>query len=222
MNLPTIAPAGVAVPREILGPRVRLRPLRLSDAPAVWEAVEESRARLERWLPWVHETRSVADERRSIARIRGLWRRREGFAVGIFDRRSGRYLGGSGLHRINWMTRCFEIGYWIRASAEGRGYVSEAVRLLTCTAFDRLGATRIEIFMHPSNARSEAVPRRLGFVYEGTLRAVTPGLGGVLEDRRLYALVRADYERVPWRSGRRSGRRPRSLSKIYRRRVRSK
>lgn len=210
-----------AVLREILGPRVRLRRLRHSDAPAVWGAIEESRTRLERWLPWVHKVRSAADERRDIARMRVLWRRRESFAVGVFDRRSGRYLGGSGLHKINWERHCFEIGYWIRKSAEGRGYVSETVRLLTCFAFDRLGAERVEIFMHPRNVRSEAVAKRLGFLYEGTARAVTPGPGGALEDRHMYALVRADYTRVPWRSGRRRARPPRrALSKIYTRRIR--
>lgn len=217
MNLPTIAPAGITVPREVLGPRVRLRQLRLSDAPAAWAAIEESRTRLEPWLPWVHRTHSAADERRSIARMRGQWRRREHFPYGIFDRRSGRYLGSTGLQRINWSTRCFEIGYWIRTSEEGRGYVSEAVQLLTRLAFDRLGASRMEVFMHPANVRSEAVPKRLGFVYEGTLRAVTPGADGVLQDRRLYALVRADYDRVPWRRRTR-----RALSKVYTRRIRSR
>ncbi|HKX17971.1 MAG TPA: GNAT family protein [bacterium] len=211
----------ITVPREIVGPRVRLRSLRPSDAPAVWDAVEESRKRLERWLPWVHHTHSAADERRAIAGMRGRWRRREDFLVGIFDRLTGRYLGGSGLHKINWERRCFEIGYWIRAGAEGKGYVSEAVRLLTCFAFDRLGAARVEIFMHPRNVRSEAVAKRLGFVYEGTARAVTPGPDGRLEDRHMYALVRADYARISWASGRRSGRRPReALSKIYTRRIR--
>lgn len=211
----------ITIPREIVGARVRLRPLRLSDAPAVWDAIEESRKRLEPWLPWVHQTHSAADERRAIAGMRGRWRRREDFLVGIFDRRTGRYLGGSGLHKINWDRRCFEIGYWIRASVEGRGYVSETVRLLTCFAFDHLGAERVEIFMHPRNARSEAVAKRLGFVYEGTARAVTPGPDGRLEDRHMYAFVRADYARISWGSGRPSGHRLRgALSKIYTRRIR--
>ncbi len=190
----------VTVPREIAGPNVRLRPLRPSDARAVWDAIEESRAHLEPWLPWVHQTRCLADERGSIARLRDLWQRRESLVVGIFDRRSGRYLGGSGLHRINWETRSFEIGYWIRATAEGRGYVSETVRLLTCLAFDRFGANRVQIFMHPRNVRSEAVPKRLGFVHEGTLREVTLRPDGTPEDRHVYALARADYDRVHWRS----------------------
>jgi len=204
-----VAALRVTLPRKINGPRVRLRPLRLSDAPAAWEAIEESRSHLEPWLPWVKETRSVADERASIARFRELWRRRESLVVGIFDRRGGRYLGGSGLHRINWRTRVFEIGYWIRVTAEGRGYVSETVRLLTSLAFDRFAANRVQIFMHPQNVRSETVPKRLGFVREGTLRGVTLGPDGVPQDRHVYALVRADYDRIPWRSGRRlsSGRR---------------
>ena len=195
------APRRIPVPREIRGRRVVLRPLRSSDVRAVWEAIEESRQRLERWLPWVQATRSIDDQRAAMARLRDLWRRRESFVVGIFDRRTGRYLGGSGLHRINWETRSFEIGYWIRTSAEGRGYVAETVRLLTRLAFDRLGANRVEIFMDPRNIRSRAVPERLGFVLEGTLRLKVMGTDGHLEDRCVFAVTRDDYDRLPWRFG---------------------
>jgi RimJ/RimL family protein N-acetyltransferase len=196
------APRRIPVPREVRGRRVVLRPLRSSDVRAVWEAIDESRHRLERWLPWVQATRSLDDQRAAMVRLRDLWRRRKSFVVGIFDRRTGRYLGGSGLHRINWETRSFEIGYWIRTSAEGRGYVSETVRLLTRLVFDRLGASRVEIFMDPRNTRSRAVPERLGFVLEGTLRRKVVGTDGRLEDRCVFAVTRDDYERLPWRTRR--------------------
>jgi len=181
---------------------VLLRPLTLRDAPAVWEAIEESRERLEPWLPWVSTVQTLDDERAVIVKLRNRWRLRKGLAVGIFDRTTGRYLGGSGLHRINWDLRIFEIGYFIRTSAEGRGYVAETVQLLTRCAFDRLQANRVEIYVDPRNVRSARVPERLGFVLEGTLRRVRADVDGRPADRQMFALIREDYDRLSWRGDR--------------------
>lgn len=192
-----ISPILIDIPGELQGPRVLVRPYRPEDAEALWEAVEESRAHLSPWLPWVHDYRSPDDARAFVVRARARWLLREDLTVGIFDRGSGRFLGGSGLHRINWALRNFEIGYWIRASAEGRGYVTEAVHLLTRLAFDVLQANRVEIRMEPENARSRKVAERLGFVLEGTLRRIAPGPDGRPRDRHIFALTPEDYRLMP-------------------------
>ena len=41
--------------------------------------------------------------------------------------KDGRFLGSSGLHRIDWDVPKFEIGYWCRTSLARRGYITEAV-----------------------------------------------------------------------------------------------
>ena len=88
----------------------------------------------------------------------------------MWERASGTYVGGSGLHRIDWSVPNVEIGYWIRTRFEGRGFVTEAAALLAAFAFDTLQAQRVRIRCDAANARSAAVPRRLGFVHEATLR----------------------------------------------------
>ena len=191
-----------AIPEELIGSRVLLRPLRVRDAPAVWEAVQESRDRLAAWLPWVNTVHSLDEERAVIAGLRTHWKRRKGLVVGIFDRATGRYLGGSGLQRIDWDLRIFEIGYFIRTSAEGRGYVTEAVQLLTRCAFDRLEANRVDIYVDPRNVRSARVPECLGFVLEGVLRRVRADVQGRPTDRQVFALIREDYDRLAWRGDR--------------------
>src|SRR5258707_266173 len=80
---------------------------------------------------------------------------RERLPVGIFELTSGSFLGNSGLERVDWQLRRFEIGYWLRAGAQGRGYIHEAVRLLTALAFRELAAKRVQIRMDPRNERSE-------------------------------------------------------------------
>ena len=73
------------------------------------------------------------------------WLLRDDMMLSIWEQESGRYLGGVGLHPHDWEIGYFEIGYWVRASAEGHGYIAETVRLLTDYAFDTLKANRLEI-----------------------------------------------------------------------------
>lgn len=185
-----------ALPDELVGPRVILCPRHCADDAAVWEAVEESREELGPWMPWVaktlHPDDCVATGRRAGAR----WLLREDLPVAVLDRSTGRYLGGSGLHRIDWEVPAFELGYWLRTSAVGRGYVSEAVRLLCALAFDTLGGRRVEIRCDARNARSVAVPRRLGFVEEGCLRNHCRDAAGELRDTLIFAMTPEDYARV--------------------------
>lgn len=192
------SPILIHIPEELAGRRVLLRPYRPEDAEPLWEAVVESREHLADWVPWAKEYRSRDDARLFIARARARWLLREDLSVGIFDRQDGRFLGGTGLHHIDWALRAFEIGYWIRRSAEGRGYVTEAVQLLTRLAFDTLGANRVQIRMDPGNVRSRNVAERLGYVFEGTLRRSGLDEGGRPADRHVYALVPEDYRRLDW------------------------
>lgn len=186
-------PALIDVPRRLLTARLEIRPFEHADAQELFERIDASRASLGPWLPWVEETTDADDLRETIARMRGRWETREDLAVGVFRRDDGRLLGGSGLHRIDWDLRGFEIGYWLATEAEGRGYMSECAAALTRMAFEALDAWRVEIRVDPENVRSIAIPRRLGFALEGTLRRSMPGdEPGVPRDQAVFAIVRGD------------------------------
>jgi RimJ/RimL family protein N-acetyltransferase len=184
------------LPDELCGERVVLRPFRAGDGAALWEATEESRDHIRPWLPWGEETRAPADSeayaRRSLAR----WMSREELPLGIWERTTGRFLGGTGLHRIRWEIPAFEIGYWLRRSAVGQGYMTETVRVLCHFAFEGLSANRVEIRVDARNDRSAAVPRRLGFVHEATVRNESIGAEGELRDMLLFGMIPEDYCRA--------------------------
>lgn len=187
------------LPDELIGERVIVRPLRAGDGQGMWEAVDESREHLRPWMPWADKHVNPAHSEEVARRAEGLWLLREDLAVGIFERETGRYLGGSGLHRIEWEIPSFEIGYWVRVSEEGKGYVSEAVQLLVGLAFDHLNANRVFIKCDSNNARSTAVAKRLGFIHEATLRNSARTPAGELRDTLIFALTPADYQALPWR-----------------------
>ena len=200
----TPPPILLDLPDELLGERVLLRPLRPGDGAVIWEAIEESREQIAPWLPWVEKSLGPADSEAAARRAAANWQSREDLGVGIWEKTTGHYLGGSGLHRIDWGVPAFEIGYWLRTSAWGQGYVSETVRVLCRFSFGTLGAKRVEIRCDARNARSIAVPRRLGFVEEGRLRNQCRDGAGGLRDTIIFAMTPEDYAqaRSGWGQGR--------------------
>jgi RimJ/RimL family protein N-acetyltransferase/uncharacterized protein (DUF952 family) len=193
-----VDPMLLDIPTVLRGRRVLLRLLTDEDADSLFDAVDESREQLAPWMPWEQAHLSATDSLQYIRQSQADWFLRRRLPVGIFDSATGRLLGGSGLERINWNARSFEIGYWLRTSAEGNGYVQETVRLLTSLAFDRLDANRVHIQMDPRNQRSERVAQRAGFTFEGTLHNVSIDSSGAPSDRHVYALTPDAYERLAW------------------------
>jgi RimJ/RimL family protein N-acetyltransferase len=178
---------------ELRGPRVSVRPYRVDDADEVFAAIEESRAHIWPWLPCGAQQQSVEDTRDFLLRSQAAWLLREpSLHVGIFAARSGRFLGGVGLHVHGWHVPAFEFGYWIRARAQGHGYVTEAVRLLTDYAFTALGAERVMIRCDARNIRSAAVAERLGCIREGRLRHDASDATGALCDTLVFSLLPSD------------------------------
>ena len=177
---------------ELRGERIIVRPYRQSDAQSLFEAVVESRDHLRPWLPFADEHQTVEESRDWIIHQEANWLLREDLIVGVWEAATNRYLGGSGLHPHHWESRYFEIGYWLRASAAGQGYITEAVHLLTDYAFTALAASRVEIRCDERNVRSAAVAQRLGFVQEARLRNHMLASDGTLRTTLIFALVPTD------------------------------
>lgn len=197
MTTPSFDPLSLALPAQLLTPRLVLRGVTVDDAPAADEAVAESLDRLQPWMPWAQTLPDPAQSEREFRRMQAAYLRREDLVMFMFERgagdRPGRLVGGCGLHRIQWELRCFEIGYWRRSSA-GPGLIDEAVQALTRLAFDTLRAQRVEIRMDANNAASRRVAERNGYTFEGTLRADSRTPAGEPRDTRLYARVRGIEE----------------------------
>ena len=189
-------PTLIPLPDELRSERVVLRPLRPEDAKAVYEAIDEARDHLRPWMDWVDNHRSVEDTLDYCLRSAAKWLLRSDLGLGIFDAASGGYLGGTGMHEPEWELRAFEIGYWIRPTAEGRGFVGDAVGLLATLAFEWLAAQRLEIRCDATNERSRRVAERAGFVLECRLRNEARAPNGQARDTLVFSLVPDDYARL--------------------------
>jgi ribosomal-protein-serine acetyltransferase len=177
---------------ELHSERLIVRPYHEHDAQALFEAVGESRDHIRPWLPFADKHQSVEESRDWIIHQEAEWLTREDLVLGVWEKTIGRYLGGAGLHPKSWERRCFEIGYWLRVTAPGHGYMTEAVQLLTNYAFASLAANRVEIHCDERNVRSAAIPRRLGFVQEARLRNHMVASDGTLRTTLTFALIPSD------------------------------
>ncbi|MGN6586370.1 MAG: GNAT family N-acetyltransferase [Solirubrobacterales bacterium] len=174
-----------------LSPRLEslgLRPLQAADAAELHALVEANRAHLARWLPWA-AGQELKDMEAFIAETEAQIARNDGFQVCIAP--DGPIIGVVGFHSVDWANRNTTIGYWLTENAQGRGTMTTAVRALVDHAFDEWNLHRIEIHCAPANYRSRAVPERLGFQEEATLRE-TELIGGRYLDSVVYGLLQGE------------------------------
>ena len=99
-------------------------------------------------------------------------------------------LGGATLHHFDPMRDAVEVGYWLFASARGRGVATRAVRAMVEHAFAN-GIYRVEAHVRVGNERSENVLARLGFVREGVKRRHLRH-GGERVDATIFSLLADD------------------------------
>jgi RimJ/RimL family protein N-acetyltransferase len=186
------------IPERIATERLVVRVPRPGDGVVVNDAVRASHAELAPWMPWAVTLPSVEESEAHCRRQQAKFLLREDFAMLVFARAAdggeGELVGGTGLHRIDWTVRKFEIGYWRKTGCEGRGLMTEAVRAMARIAFDALAARRVEIRMDDRNVASWKLAERAGFTLEALLRfdSLTPA--GEPRSTRVYARVRGAEE----------------------------
>ncbi|MGE5134935.1 MAG: GNAT family N-acetyltransferase, partial [Gemmatimonadota bacterium] len=85
-----------------------------------------------------------------------------------------------------------EIGFTIAPEYQGRGYATEATRLLAGYLFAERGKHRVSARCDPRNTASAAVLARLGMRLEGHLRESTWAKGEWTDDL-LYAVLDREW-----------------------------
>ena len=168
-----------------------LRLLEESDADELFALVDRNREHLEPWMPWVPDDRSAEDIVPFIRTTRRQIADNDGLQTAIVDPDGG-IVGVVGFHGVDWLNRKTSIGYWLAHDEQGRGTMTHAVRALVDHAFGTWKLNRVTIEAAVDNGRSRAVPERLGFTHEGTLRAAGR-VGDRTMDHAVYAVLAADW-----------------------------
>lgn len=148
----------------ILTDRLILRPIKAGDGKLIFNAVEESRDNLERWLPWPKNVKAWEDSEKFARESYANFILRKSFNLGIF--KGEEFIGVCGFNYFLWDIPSAEIGYWCKLSAQKQGYMQEAVGALSLYGFEKIGLKRIVITCLDENYASAAVAEKLGFDLE--------------------------------------------------------
>jgi len=170
--------------------RLELRLYVPDHAPEVFAVADANREHIRPWLPWIDAVKTVDDTRTFIKKGLEQYARDDGFQCGIWE--DNVYIGGLGYHWINRNGNFTEIGYWLAKSAEGRGVMTTAVRVLVNHAFVAWKLNKVEIRAARANHRSRSVPKRLGFTEEGVLRQISR-IGTTYHDIIVYGMLASEW-----------------------------
>lgn len=149
----------------IRGERVLLRPITIDDAPAMYASTLDAETMR------LTGTQATFTPERIEAWCAGLLDASDRVDLAILDRATGSWLGEVVLNGIDFRSR--GAGFRIAlSSAEhfGKGYGSEATRLMLRYGFATLGLHRIELEVYAFNPRAIHVYEKLGFRREGVRR----------------------------------------------------
>ena len=188
------------LPEQINSERIILKhPMKptFKLAEELYKIVNESRATLREWLPWVDKTNSVEDEftHYLVELNQKHWEEGRGFSYLIYQKETNQILGIVDLCHVEEKHQSAEIGYWLSDAATGHGYMQEAVHALEKTAFE-LGLNRIIIRNDTLNLRSAHVAERCGYVLEGVMRQdFWDDFHQRLRDTNIWSKLKSDWEK---------------------------
>lgn len=170
--------------------RVRLRPPTAADVSPAFATLRGNRAILD-WLVW-----SGPDTPEDVAQRFSTWRAigavGDNYALAIVDLEDGAFAGSLGLRMAEQAGRA-RVGYWVDPKRWRRGLATDAVKLATWLAFERLGAEDAYAWTFADNVPSRGVLEKCGF------RSVEPHEIPPLPSRDARAqwafrLLREDFE----------------------------
>jgi ribosomal-protein-serine acetyltransferase len=138
------------------------------DAEAVFLLTDNNREHLRPWFPWVDATLSSSDSEKFLIDCQEKFEKKTAADFGVWY--DGKWIGSMGFHTISLTSDWAEIGYWIAKDYEGKGLMTECVEAMIAYGFNELNLHRIQIKCVAYNIKSKAIPERLGFKLEGTIR----------------------------------------------------
>ena len=160
-----------AVPATVRTARMLLRSWSPADAPALAPILEANVAHLGPWIP--AHVATPAPVPRLVERLTGFaadFAAGRAFRYALVSPDESQLLGEAALFPRAATGRVslgaadhVELGYWLDAAVTGRGLATEATRALFDVAAAVPGMSHVEIRCDRENARSAALPQRLGF-----------------------------------------------------------
>jgi RimJ/RimL family protein N-acetyltransferase len=162
------------------------------DGEEFFQLIRSNYDHLQEELGEVDTINSVEEAEDYVRHKRIAWLSRERLVPKIVEKSTGRMIGQLWVEP-NWNRLIFEIGYFVEAKSQGKGYITEAVKATMGFLFRELGANRLEIHTKATNSKSIAVAERCGFTREAILREKGRTNEGKVVDMLIFGFLRSEY-----------------------------
>jgi len=171
------------------GEKVSLYTLTKEDVKTIWEYFGDFELRKYmnlRWQPIYYE-----NEEKWYDKLRE--NTDKDIVFGIVENSTNSLVGLIGIHNIDWYSKYAELGYWLWKEYWGKGYTTEAVKLILKYSFEHLNLNKVWAGVFEPNKASQRVLEKNGFKLVGKLRKqeYVPGVGHV--DVLLYDILREEF-----------------------------
>lgn len=178
---------------RLFGERVILREWAEADLEAMHAWLGDPAVM--RFLSWGSESRDETREHLELCLREQARADRERFYLAVELRGAGEVIGGAG---TEYRSRKYDggeggLGYFLRPTYWGRGYATEAARLVLGFAFEQLGMHKVSASCDAGNRASERVMQKCGMTLEGRLRESHQRFGE-WRDRLLYGILRREWK----------------------------
>lgn len=174
----------------VVNEKIRLELLNRSMAKEIFSAINHDRLYLKKWLPFVEMTNDISDTENFIDSVTSnlKYKRDEIYSIRYHEA----FAGLIGFKDADWVNRKTELGYWLIEKLQGNGIITNCVKKLISYAFVKMKLNRIQIKVAVGNHKSTAIPKKLGFKFEGIERAGEL-LDGKYLDLEIYSLIKQDW-----------------------------
>ncbi len=176
-------------PVTLVGDHVTLEPLGPPHVDDLFEAAQDDRI----W-PWMSALRPrTVEDVVTLVDAAEADPQRLAFAVVV----EGRAVGSTSFLDIDVPLGGLEVGWTWYAREQWAGRTNPQCKLLLLShAFDELGAQRVLLKTDGRNLRSQSAIRRLGAVYDGTLRHHRRRPDGSIRDTAYFSILAAEWPAV--------------------------
>ena len=177
-------------PVALRTPAFTLRPHRIGDGEALFDAVDSSREHLTPFISWVEQHSDPISSEKDARAMAGRYLLDIDFALAIV--REERILGGTGfhLHGRSLALGVAEIGMWIRTSEANRGLGSKVLRAMLEWGFGDWPFERLVWRCHVDNLSSKRVAEKCGMTLEGIAKHDLRERTGARGDAYVFSALR--------------------------------
>ncbi|MCH4890250.1 GNAT family N-acetyltransferase [Acidaminobacter sp. JC074] len=170
------------------GEKIRLRAYTTGDIEQAQAYVNDPEVK-HYLTPTVPFPLTYSDEKKF---IEGMSAFKDAYSFAI-DTLEGKYIGGCGLNKVDWKNRTCVVGIFIGdKSYWGKGYGTDAMKVLINFIFDEMNLNRIELNVYSFNERAIKSYEKCGFVKEGVLRQALYK-AGAYHDEVIMSILKDEY-----------------------------